>query len=424
MDLNKDFLLLLNNDHYDKKDSLLILLLAHICTLHDPTPNTFIYSLYQLYVNGMIADLPNIQKIQQISQNLNHNMDNNLIINDVISEISNNNSNYHLNNFTFSLYNREFEEIQFLDNGGFGSIYLAKKKFDNKIYAIKKVSYKYKLLNDVNLDFLIQEVKNLAKCDHHNVNRYYNAWIEPTWLYDYMNNNNYIIESTNDNSSDDSLNNEITPYNHNNITYYLTLYIQLSYCNNNTLSQWLYNRSNIIDIDLNYIIISQIIRGLNHIHSNNIIHRDLKPSNIFINNDLEIKIGDFGLSKDIAHIIGSNISFSSGIGTSMYTSPEQLTWDIYTIKTDMYSLGLIILELFILYNTDMEKIKIFEKARQDPPNIPESINDLCPFIYELINNLLSHNPENRYDTNKLIEEYNFSNNYLYHRIIELKKINL
>ena len=50
MDFNKDFLSLLNmneNNDNNKKDSLIILLLAHICTIHDPTPNTFIYTLYK-----------------------------------------------------------------------------------------------------------------------------------------------------------------------------------------------------------------------------------------------------------------------------------------------------------------------------------------------------------------------------------------
>ncbi len=67
MDMNKEFLTIINNKNYDKKDSIIILLLAQICTIHDPTPNTFLYTLYNLYKSNIITNLPNIDKINELS---------------------------------------------------------------------------------------------------------------------------------------------------------------------------------------------------------------------------------------------------------------------------------------------------------------------------------------------------------------------
>ena len=66
------------------------------------------------------------------------------------------------------------------------------------------------------------------------------------------------------------------------------------------------------------------------------------------------------------------------------------------------------------------KILVFEKARQNPPVLPTNIKDMYPDIYDIILNLLSHNPEERYDIEYLLSFYKFTNNYLYNRILELK----
>lgn len=437
MDLNSEILNLFQNQNFDKKDLLLIFLLAHVCTLQDPTPNTFLYNLYKLYKMDII-NLPN----NLITDNLMHHHilpnDNN-IINNVLDTISASTNdimyNNLINNFILSKYNREFEELSKLGEGGFGKVYLVKNKLDNELYAIKKISYKYKTLNNINLDFIINEVKTIAKLDHPNINRYYTAWLEPTWLYNYIGNNTNIDddlytysssdlsnESATDNSSNNiSESNRLIEYNNTyNIVYYVTLYIQLSYCNNDTLSVYLLNRKS-IDIDINYIIFSQILSGINYIHKKNIIHRDLKPSNLFINDNLQIKIGDFGLSKDLSSILDINQTLSTGVGTNMYSSPEQLNNNLYNQKTDMYSLGLILLELFIEYNTELEKIKIFEQAKKNPCILPNDIQDKYPQIYDIITNLLSYDPDLRFDCHYLLSLYIFSNTYLYDLIIKLKE---
>jgi len=96
-------------------------------------------------------------------------------------------------------------------------------------------------------------------------------------------------------------------------------------------------------------IIQGIIAGLTHLHKHNIIHRDLKPNNIMIvkyNNHYVPKIIDFGLSKVVDEINKSFTSNSFAGGTLDYSSPEQLTNGVIGKSTDIWSLGVIIYEVW------------------------------------------------------------------------------
>ncbi|GLT70478.1 hypothetical protein SLA2020_425550 [Shorea laevis] len=93
----------------------------------------------------------------------------------------------------------------------------------------------------------------------------------------------------------------------------------------------------------------QVLNGLNYLHGHKIIHRDLKPSNLLVNDKMEVKIADFGVSKIMCRSLDACNSY---VGTCAYMSPERFDPDTYGgnydgYAGDIWSLGLTLLELYL-----------------------------------------------------------------------------
>lgn len=89
-------------------------------------------------------------------------------------------------------------------------------------------------------------------------------------------------------------------------------------------------------------ICKQVVKGLIYLHyEKRIIHRDLKPSNILINHRGEVKICDFGVSAILSNSSGQRDTF---IGTRNYMSPERISVTKHGFPSDIWSLGLVVLE--------------------------------------------------------------------------------
>ena len=80
--------------------------------------------------------------------------------------------------------------------------------------------------------------------------------------------------------------------------------------------------------------------GFVHIADSGFLHRDLKPANILLK-DKTVKIADFGFAKRA----GSNPKESCNVGSPLYMSPEALQGNIYTVKNDIWSIGVILYEI-------------------------------------------------------------------------------
>ncbi|KAF6150010.1 hypothetical protein GIB67_036165 [Kingdonia uniflora] len=96
-------------------------------------------------------------------------------------------------------------------------------------------------------------------------------------------------------------------------------------------------------------IARQVLNGLNYLHSHKIVHRDIKPSNLLVNQKMEVKIADFGVSKIMCRTLDPCDSY---VGTCAYMSPERFDPDTYGANYngyagDIWSLGLTLLELFM-----------------------------------------------------------------------------
>ncbi|XP_051530914.1 mitogen-activated protein kinase 7-like [Myxocyprinus asiaticus] len=92
----------------------------------------------------------------------------------------------------------------------------------------------------------------------------------------------------------------------------------------------------------------QLLRGLKYIHSANVIHRDLKPSNLLVNENCELKIGDFGMARGLSavHTEESRSFMTEYVATRWYRAPElMLSLHYYSLAIDLWSVGCIFGEM-------------------------------------------------------------------------------
>ena len=177
-------------------------------------------------------------------------------------------------------------------------------------------------------------------------------------------------------------------------------YIVMEYIDGKTLKQLLQKRgsltlSEVIDIML------QLTDGLAHAHDAYIIHRDIKPQNIMIQDDGLVKITDFGIA--MALNATQLTQTNSVMGSVHYLPPEQANGKSSTIKSDIYSLGILMYELItgsVPFKGDNAveialkhlKEKIPSIRRQNP-TIPQSVENI-------VLKATAKNPKNRYDSVK------------------------
>lgn len=98
-----------------------------------------------------------------------------------------------------------------------------------------------------------------------------------------------------------------------------------------------------IRVDVLGKIAEATLGGLTYLYSkHHIMHRDIKPSNILVNSRGSIKLCDFGVSGELINSIADTF-----VGTSTYMAPERIQGEKYTVKSDVWSFGLSIMELAI-----------------------------------------------------------------------------
>ncbi|XP_028168706.1 eIF-2-alpha kinase GCN2 [Ostrinia furnacalis] len=161
------------------------------------------------------------------------------------------------------------------------------------------------------------------------------------------------------------------------------LYIQMEFCEKHTLRQAIDNGLSQEHFRA-WRLFREIVEGLAHVHQRGMIHRDLKPVNIFLDSNDHVKIGDFGLAtkaftaipvdeKAKQEEIGG--SLTGQIGTALYVAPELLQGSgkvIYNQKVDIYSLGIILFEMFHPLTTGMERMMVLTEVRTRDIRLPES----------------------------------------------------
>ena len=200
-----------------------------------------------------------------------------------------------------------YEIINPIGKGNFGIISKIFRKSDKKILVWKEINYSQ--ITDKEKQQIVSEVNILRELKHPNIVRYYDR----------------IIDKKNQ-----------------------KIYIIMEYCEKGDLNQLikkLKKQKDYLSENKIWEIFSQVLLAVNYCHNHKegkILHRDIKPSNIFIDKENNIKLGDFGLSRELSN--ESKFAYSH-VGTPYYMSPEQIEENKYNEKSDIWSLGCFLYEL-------------------------------------------------------------------------------
>lgn len=209
--------------------------------------------------------------------------------------------------------------------------------------------------------------------------------------------------------------------------YQLCFFIQMQLCKPKTLADCIRDwnnedRSELDGYESAVDIFVQLAKGLAHIHEAGILHRDVKPSNCLVGEDGQFKIGDFGLSTLLRQasgcdapapdvlVVAPDVSkttsdwkdpLTMGVGTASYCAPEQASTNTYGPSADVFSLGLILLELFCSFGTEHERIHTFHDCRRGV--LPERLKQTYPHVAETILSCTHEQPSMRPTAKDLVD---------------------
>src|SRR6056297_1602775 len=254
-----------------------------------------------------------------------------------------------------------YEILEKLGEGGMGQVY---KAFDTKLE--RNVAIKLMLpqvqSGESSKERFIQEAKSASALDHPNICTIYE------------------IGETDDGS----------------------LFIAMAYYEGESLQEYLKREIPSYDEALDIAI--QVAKGLECAHQSDIIHRDIKPANIMITESGIVKIVDFGLAKlaGVAHLTQTG----STLGTAAYMSPEQVKGGSVDHKSDVFSCGVVLYELFTgiqPFKSDYYHGMMYAVINEDPPPVCE-LNPYLPVeLEQIVQKAMQKKPENRFqDTNEMV----------------------
>jgi len=175
------------------------------------------------------------------------------------------------------------------------------------------------------------------------------------------------------------------------------LFIAMAYYEGETLKDKIRHgpltASEAVDIAL------QTAAGLQKAHEKGIIHRDIKPANLFITSEGQVKILDFGLAKLTSDVTLTRTGTT--MGTVAYMSPEQARGEKVDLRTDIWSLGVVLYQMLtgkLPFTGDNEQAVIHAILNQEPSQVPSVTDKLPQILAALLTKALKKKRNDRYQT--------------------------
>ncbi|XP_033023208.1 serine/threonine-protein kinase PLK1 [Lacerta agilis] len=189
------------------------------------------------------------------------------------------------------------------------------------------------------------------------------------------------------------------------------VFVVLELCRRRSLLELHKRRKALTEPEARYYL-RQIIQGCQYLHSNRVIHRDLKLGNLFLNDEMEVKIGDFGLATKVEY---DGERKKTLCGTPNYIAPEVLGKKGHSFEVDVWSLGCIMYTLLVgkpPFETSCLK-ETYIRIKNNEYTIPSHIN---PIAATLIQKMLRPDPSARPTIDELLTDEFFTTGYIPSRL--------
>nr|DBA23563.1 TPA: hypothetical protein GDO54_014467 [Pyxicephalus adspersus] len=184
------------------------------------------------------------------------------------------------------------------------------------------------------------------------------------------------------------------------------IYILLEYCSRRSMAHILKTRKVLTDPEVRYYL-KQIVSGLKYLHEQEILHRDLKLGNFFINENMELKVGDFGLAARLEPMEQRRRTIC---GTPNYLSPEVLNKQGHGCESDIWALGCVMYTMMLgrppFETTNLKET--YRCIREAKYSLPSS---LMSSAKHLIASMLSRNPADRPSLDEIIQHDFFTQGF-------------
>jgi len=262
-----------------------------------------------------------------------------------------------------------YERGKFLGKGGFAKCYELRSVTSNEILAGKIVP-KSLLVKQHQREKMAQEITLHQTLAHPYVVK----------LYNYFEDSNFV-------------------------------FIILELCKRRSLMELHKRRKAITEPETRYFM-NQILLGVQYLHRQKIIHRDLKLGNIFLNEEMEIKIGDFGLATKESY---DGERKRTLCGTPNYIAPEVLTKKGHSYEVDIWSIGCIMYTLLVgkpPFETQTLK-DTYKRIRANEYHVPSKVGPLAKL---LIRKLLQDNPHHRPNIDTFLRDEFMTQGYMPSRL--------
>ena len=181
-----------------------------------------------------------------------------------------------------------------------------------------------------------------------------------------------------------------------------TVFVSMEFVEGESLRAFL-RRAGKLDPERGLAIARQIVAGIGEAHRQSIVHRDLKPENIMMGPSGEVKVMDFGISRSYA----AGVTATGGIiGTPAYMAPEQAEGKSTDQRTDVYSFGLILYEMFTgqtAFSGETPVSVALKQIRERPPAPSKLAPGLPKNIETAILKCLEKDPASRFQSIEEVE---------------------